>query len=88
MANRIICARWGTLYGDHAVDQLYESVKANCSVDFEFECFDEFDEELEIYKQTYYRASSQPDERKDEVQNGYHRDDFGGIPHYRKRCLF
>ena len=85
---RIICAKWGTLYPDTAVDKLYEVIRTNCSVDFTFECFTKFPQHLEEYKQKHYRASVQPDYRFDTVQNSYHRDDFGGIPHYRKLCLF
>lgn len=86
--NRIICARWGSLYSDSDVAKLYNNVKKNCSVDFEFECFDELTSEWEDYKWKHYRASVEPDSRFDQVQNGYHRDDFGGIPHYRKILLF
>lgn len=86
--NKIICARWGSLYSDDDVNMLYNKVKSNCSVDFDFECFDKFDPKWESYKHKHYRASLEPDERFDTVQNGYHRDDFGGIPHYRKILLF
>lgn len=86
--NRVICARWGTLYSDRSVEDLYKKVKANCSVPFEFECFDKFDEKWEDYKWKHYRASIEPDYRFDAIQNDYHRDDFGGIPHYRKITLF
>ena len=86
---RVICAKWGNnLYSDSDIDLLYSKVSKNCSVDFEFECFTKFPEELEYYKQKYYRASLEPDYRFDAIQNGYHRDDFGGIPHYRKILLF
>jgi len=86
---RVICAKWGNnLYSDSDIDLLYSKVSKNCSVDFEFECFTKFPEELEQYKQKYYRASLEPDYRFDAIQNGYHRDDFGGIPHYRKILLF
>jgi hypothetical protein len=88
MVNRVICAKWGTLYSDADVDALLEKVKANCSVPFEFECIEEFDETWDEYKWKHYRASVEPDYRFDTVQNGYHRDDFGGIPHYRKLTLF
>ena len=88
MVNRVICAKWGTLYSDADVDELLRKVKKNCSVPFEFECVEEFDETWEEYKWKHYRASIQPDYRFDAVQNGYHRDDFGGIPHYRKITLF
>lgn len=86
--NKIICAKWGTLYDDDYVNDLYNKVKANCSVDFDFECFTEFDESWEKYKNKHYRASVDPDHRFDTIQNGFHRDDFGGIPHYRKITLF
>ena len=87
---RIVCAKWGDLYTDDDVNALYEDIKANCSIDFRwtFECFTEFPQHLEEYKQKHYRATIQPDYRFDAIQNGYHRDDFGGIPHYRKLCLF
>lgn len=85
---RIVCAKWGNLYTDDDVNSLYEKVKANCSVDFEFECFDNLDDSWEQYKLKHYRASAQPTYRREEVQNGYHRDDFGGIPHYRKITMF
>ena len=88
MVNRVICAKWGTLYSDADVDDLLSKVKKNCSVPFEFECIEEFDETWEEYKWKHYRASLEPDYRFDAVQNGYHRDDFGGIPHYRKITLF
>ena len=88
MVNRVICAKWGTLYSDADVNALHEKVKANCSVPFEFECIEEFDETWDEYKWKHYRASVEPDYRFDTVQNGYHRDDFGGIPHYRKLTLF
>jgi len=82
--------KWGDLYTDDDVNALYEDIKANCSIDFRwtFECFTEFPQHLEEYKQKHYRATIQPDYRFDAIQNGYHRDDFGGIPHYRKLCLF
>ena len=48
---RIICAKWGTLYPDTAVDKLYEVIRTNCSVDFTFECFTKFPQHLEEYKQ-------------------------------------
>lgn len=86
--NRVICAKWGTLYSDSDVDELLRKVKNNCSVPFEFECIEEFDETWEDYKWKHYRASLEPDYRMDAIQNGYHRDDFGGIPHYRKITLF
>jgi hypothetical protein len=86
--NRIICAKWGHLYTDDDVNTLHKKIKANCSIPFEFECFTDFSEEFEHYKQKHYRASLEPDYRFDAVQNGYHRDDFGGIPHYRKILLF
>ena len=86
--NRIICARWGDLYSKQDVNTLYDKVKKNCSVPFDFVCVDKFDESWEEYKWTNYRASLEPDYRFDTVQNGYHRDDFGGIPHYRKITLF
>ena len=86
--NKIICAKWGDLYSDADVNSLYEKVKQNCSVPFDFECFDKFDEKWDEYKWKNYRASLEPDYRFDAVQNGYHRDDFGGIPHYRKITLF
>jgi hypothetical protein len=88
MVNRIICAKWGTLYSDASVNALYEKVKAQCTVPFEFEVFTEFDNSWEDYKWKHYRASLEPDSRFDAVQNNYHRDDFGGIPHYRKITLF
>lgn len=86
--NKIICARWGTAYDDSYVNKLYEKIKKNCSVDFDFECFDKFDEKWEKYKKKHYRASLDPDWRYDTLQNGFYRDDFGGIPHYRKIMLF
>jgi hypothetical protein len=86
--NRVICARWGTLYSEADVDNLYQKVKENCSVDFEFECVEDFDETWDTFKWKNYRASVEPDYRFDTIQNGYHRDDFGGIPHYRKITLF
>ena len=63
-------------------------VEKNCSVDIEFECFENLESDWEDYKWKHYRASNEPDYRKDMVQNNYHRDDFGGIPHYRKILLF
>lgn len=86
--NKIICAKWGNLYSDDYVNQLYSNIKKNCSVDFDFECFTKFDETWEQYKNKHYRASIDPDHRFDTIQNGFHRDDFGGIPHYRKITLF
>lgn len=86
--NRIICARWGDLYSKKDVNALHDKVKKNCSVPFDFICVDKFDESWEDYKWKNYRASLEPDYRFDAVQNGYHRDDFGGIPHYRKITLF
>ena len=86
--NRIICARWGDLYSKKDVNALHDKVKKNCSVPFDFICVDKFDESWEEYKWKNYRASLEPDYRFDAVQNGYHRDDFGGIPHYRKITLF
>jgi|TARA_B100000035_G_C21030620_1_gene568251 hypothetical protein len=86
--NKIICAKWGSLYSDDYVNKLYRDIKKNCSVDFDFECFTEFDETWDQYKNKHYRASIDPDHRFDTIQNGYHRDDFGGIPHYRKITLF
>jgi lipopolysaccharide biosynthesis glycosyltransferase len=85
---RIVCAKWGNLYTEADVNLLYEKVKRNCSVDFAFECFDDLDDSWEHYKSKHYRASIQPTYRKEEIQNGYHRDDFGGIPHYRKITMF
>ena len=43
---------------------------------------------MERAKKKNYRASLQPDQRFDAIQNGYHRDDFGGMPHYRKLTMF
>jgi len=88
--NKIVCARWGKLYSERDIDDLYEKVKKNCSVDFDFEVFDNFKKykHWEKAKKKHYRASLQPDERFDAVQKGYHRDDFGGIPHYRKITMF
>ena len=88
MVNRVICAKWGSLYSDANVDELLRRVKHNCSVPFEFECIEEFDERWEEYKWKHYRATIEPDYRIEGIQNGYHRDDFGGIPHYRKITLF
>mgnify|MGYP001046166542 FL=1 len=85
---RVVCAKWGNLYTEDDVNSLYEKVKRNCSVDFEFECFDNLDDSWEQYKLKHYRASAQPTYRREEIQNGYHRDDFGGIPHYRKITMF
>ena len=62
--NKIICAKWGTLYDDGYVDELYKKVKKNCSVDFDFECFTEFDETWEAYKLKHYRASTDPPHQK------------------------
>ncbi len=86
--NRIICTKWGSGYGDKDIVNLYNSVQKNCSVDIEFECFENLESDWEDYKWKHYRASNEPDYRKDMVQNNYHRDDFGGIPHYRKILLF
>lgn len=85
---RIICAKWGSLYTDKDVNSLYKKAKQNCSVDFSFECFDNLDDSWEVYKLKHYRASTEPTHRIEEFQNGYHRDDFGGIPHYRKLTMF
>lgn len=85
---RIICAKWGSLYTDEDVNSLYKKAKQNCSVDFSFECFDNLDDSWEVYKLKHYRASIERTHRIEEFQNGYHRDDFGGIPHYRKLTMF
>ena len=78
MANRIICVKWGDLYSDSDVDILYDKVKSNCSVDFEFECITKFDNHFKPYNQKHeFRQAPE-----------YHEDDVGGIPHYRKLTLF
>jgi hypothetical protein len=88
--NKILCARWGKFYKEKDIDELYEKVKANCSIPFDFEVIDNFSayKHWERAKKKHYRASLQPDQRFDAIQNGYHRDDFGGIPHYRKITMF
>ena len=48
---RIICAKWGDYYSDEDVRWLHSQCKRNCSVDFTFECFTEFPQHLEEYKQ-------------------------------------
>ena len=85
---RIVCAKWGNLYTEDDVNSLYKKAKQNCSVDFEFECFDDLDDSWADYKSKHYRASVEPTYRSETIQNGYHRDDFGGIPHFRKLTMF
>lgn len=85
---RIICAKWGNLYSDDNVNSLYEQVKKNCSEKFTFEVFDKFPTHLDEYHQKHYRGFGAPAEPREVIHNGFHRDDFGGIPHYRKAFLF
>jgi hypothetical protein len=85
---RIVCAKWGDLYTDDNVNSLYNEVKKNCSIDFTFEVFDKFPTHLDKYHEKHYRGHGAPSSPRDIIYNGYHRDDLGGIPHYRKILMF
>ena len=37
--NYVICLKWGTKYGPEYVNKLYNMVKRNCTLDYEFICF-------------------------------------------------
>jgi hypothetical protein len=84
--NRVICARWGTLYSEADVDNLYQKVKENCSVDFEFECVEDFDETWDTFKWKNYRASVEPDYRFDTI-NHILFGTIGGIIHILKTVV-
>ena len=85
---RIVCTRWGTQYTQDDVDALYSQVIDNCSVPFTFECFDSFPCIFDEYHDRHYRGKNAPTSPREIIHNGYHRDDLGGIPHYRKLFLF
>ena len=37
----IICLKWGNKYGPEYVNKMYNMVKRNCTLDYEFICFTE-----------------------------------------------
>ena len=74
MKNRIICSKWGETFDDSDVNTLHRQVEANCSVPFDFICYDKFKHDLSRFV---------PHNRK-----GHHVDDQGGLSHWRKLTLF
>jgi len=83
---RIICVRWGTQYSNVDVIKLQKQIK--CSVPYTFECITENLETFTPYHNKHYRGGNTPPWPREVWHNGYHRDDFGGIPHHRKLNLF
>lgn len=89
MANKIVSCRWGSVYTQEHVDKLYDRAKANCSVDFDFYCFDDIDnEEWKAAQKKHFRGLDDPDMRAQKEWSAFERDDCGGLTHYRKFLMF
>ena len=89
MGYKVVTCRWGSVYTQEHVDKLYYRVKAKCSVDFDFYCFDNPDRSTwrEAQKK-HFRGLDDPDMRAQGAWNDYERDDCGGLTHYRKLLMF
>ena len=72
--NRIICCKWGDAFDDTDVNTLHQQIERNCSVPFDFICYNKFKHDLTRFI---------PRDRKD-----HHIDDQGGLSHWRKLTLF
>ena len=87
--NRIVTCRWGKVYSPQHVDKLYDMVNKNCSVPFEFHCFDELDKpEWNAAQKKHFRGLDDPDMRAQGAWSDFERDDCGGLTHYRKLLMF
>jgi hypothetical protein len=85
---RIVCAQWGDLYDDSVVESLRAQVASHCSVPYTFHVIREFDDVFGDAHAAHYRGVGVPLDPREVIHNGFHRDDFGGIPHHRKIELF
>lgn len=96
MANKVVCMRWGDVYTQEHVDKLYNQVKANCSVAFDFYCYEYVDilaaqyryPDWGYYQKKHFRGLDDPDQRAQGAWNDFERDDCGGLTHYRKLLMF
>lgn len=89
MTNHIVCMRWGKVYTDEHVQKLYDKIKKNCSVPFEFYLFDNVDEpRWNEAQKLHFRGLDDPDQRAQGAWSDYERDDCGGMTHYRKLLMF
>ena len=94
MVNRIVYLQWGDRYTQDHIDNLYEQVKQNCSVPFDFMTIDgvhvgsAFDELHELQKNTF-RGNQDPESSitDNDVQT-FVREDAGGFAHFRKYLMF
>ena len=87
--NRVVVCRWGTVYTDEHVNKLYDQVNKNCSVPFEFHCFDELDDnKWRAAQKKHFRGLDDPDMRAQKAWNDFERDDCGGLTQYRKMLMF
>lgn len=89
MANKIVTIRWGSVYTDQHVEKLHDQAVKNCSVPFDFYCFDNLNN-LDWYalQKKHFRGSDDPDQRAEKAWNDFERDDCGGLTHYRKLLMF
>jgi len=85
---RVVCTLWGDAYGYDIAESLKKRIDIYCTTPYTFHIIDEFDEIFTPFSEKHYRGTGAPSEPRDLIHNGFHRDDFGGIPHHRKLELF
>ena len=94
MANKVVYLKWGTRYTDEHVAALYDKVKNNCSVDFDFITMDHVHissafKELEKIQKEVFRGTQDPESSiTDNPLQDYIREDAGGFAHFRKYIMF
>lgn len=94
MTNRIVYLRWGDRYTDDHVSQLFEKVKANCSVDFDFTTLEyvhngpDFDLLQEAAKVTFRGTQDPESSVTDNPNQNFIREDAGAMAHWRKYIMF
>jgi len=94
MANRIVYLQWGDRYTQDHIDNLYEQVKQNCSVPFDFMTVDGVHEGqafqlLSEIQEKVFRGQQNPESSitENELQT-FAREDAGGFAHFRKYLMF